>query len=606
MRGDLSIAWNPNPADGASGVELGTILSWSPGDYATGHYVYFGADDPANMTLATVPPQPQAPNDFDPGDLDISRTYYWQINEANAAGADVGRIWSFTTTDHFVVDDMDGYLPANPSGPEMWQIWADGMGDCAGTGNGTGANLSTDANGFGGSQGMRYDYDHDGMVFNPCTETSGPRSLYYSKATVAIASLSSGIGSNWSISGIKAFSLQFLGETTNTVEPMWIQLSDGTPGTKVFYGSYEGEDIADLNDGAWHEWFIDLADCGVNLANVVSISIGIGTEGTASPYTSSGTFFIDDLRLYGSRCMPDRAKPRADFDNSCDVGMGDLTQLFDDWALHTFDFIVTASSTDGLEAHYEFENNLLDSVGGHNATAVGTESYAAGTVGSYALSLDGTNHAVATGYKGILGTQDRTTSAWIKTNGSATATMMIVNWGTQTGQGGRWAMRINQPGQDGTAGGFRADFDGGNLVGTSDLRDGAWHHVAAVLESDGAPRSKNIAIYVDGRREAVTNSTGLDIAINTVSDNDVTIGAAYFSGDHQFTGQIDDLRIYGRALSSGEVAGLAGLTPGASLTETVRTQMSSVEDTDLVPDGAINFIDYAAIFSTWLDEVLWP
>jgi len=51
----------------------------------------------------------------------------------------------------------------------------------------------------------------------------------------------------------------------------------------------------------WTEWVIDLtifADQGVNLADVDSIAVGLGTKGNATGSGGSGTVFIDDVRLY--------------------------------------------------------------------------------------------------------------------------------------------------------------------------------------------------------------------------------------------------------------------------------------------------------------------
>jgi len=607
MRGNLALAWNPDPGDGAVDVDRNVVLSWSPGDGATAHTVYFGADDPANMVEVAGP---QVGTTYDPpGSLDLGTTYYWFVVES--PGGETGRTWKFTTAEYLVLDDMESYVIwSDPAGPHIFVAWRDGFGDCTtGNGNDTGSVLTENPSPvLGGIQSMKYEFDNDGTVYSPCTMGQVPGRHMYSRIEAQTATLPSGISSDWAGNGIKAISLNFYGTVGNPItESLWVQLkSPSGYGNKILYGTYDGEDIADMNEESWHEWFIDLADFGVDLENVVSISIGVGTEGSAVP-GGSGTLYFDDIRLYGSRCLPDRAKPRADFDNSCDVGFGDLRWLFDDWALSTYDFIVTTPSADNLEAHYEFEDNLLDTVGGHHADPCGMVSYAVGRLGAYALSLDGTNHAVATGYQGVLGTQNRTTSAWIKTAGSDAETMMIVNWGSQSGQGHRWAMRLNQPPQDGAGGAIRADIDGGNMVGTTDLRDGEWHHVAAVLQSDGMPRMKNIAIYADGRREALTNRTGRDIDIDTFSENDVTIGAAYWTTDFPFTGLIDDLRIYGRALSDGEIAALAQLAAvGTQLNQPLRPLLTSPEDTDLFPDGRINFVDYATLVDSWLEEGLWP
>jgi hypothetical protein len=84
-------ASNPNPANGATGVDLNADLSWTAGIGATSHDVYFGTSNPpafqGNQTGAT----------FEPGTLNYSTTYYWRIDEHNTGGTTLGTVWSFTT-----------------------------------------------------------------------------------------------------------------------------------------------------------------------------------------------------------------------------------------------------------------------------------------------------------------------------------------------------------------------------------------------------------------------------------------------------------------------------------------------------------------------------
>ncbi len=84
-------ATNPNPANGATGVSINADLSWSAGTDATSHDVYFGTTSPGTFQGN------QAGTTFDPGTLAYSTTYYWRIDEKNAAGTTTGVVWSFTT-----------------------------------------------------------------------------------------------------------------------------------------------------------------------------------------------------------------------------------------------------------------------------------------------------------------------------------------------------------------------------------------------------------------------------------------------------------------------------------------------------------------------------
>jgi hypothetical protein len=84
-------ASNPNPADGATNVDLNADLSWTAGSFAESHDVYFGTSSSPpfiqNQTAAT----------FDPGTMAPSTTYYWRIDEVNSWGTTTGTVWYFTT-----------------------------------------------------------------------------------------------------------------------------------------------------------------------------------------------------------------------------------------------------------------------------------------------------------------------------------------------------------------------------------------------------------------------------------------------------------------------------------------------------------------------------
>ncbi|MHC4394689.1 MAG: fibronectin type III domain-containing protein [Planctomycetota bacterium] len=87
-------AGNPNPANGTTGVSVGVNLSWTAGSDADSHNVYFGTDStPDGGELQGN----QTGTTFDPGTLANGTTYYWRIDEVNAAGTTTGVVWSFTT-----------------------------------------------------------------------------------------------------------------------------------------------------------------------------------------------------------------------------------------------------------------------------------------------------------------------------------------------------------------------------------------------------------------------------------------------------------------------------------------------------------------------------
>jgi len=99
------VASDPTPADGVVDVPRGVILSWAPGEFAQTHDVYFStAFEDVNAAERATPldvlvSQDQTATLYDPeGLLEFGQTYYWRIDEVNAAPDNTtfrGEVWSF-------------------------------------------------------------------------------------------------------------------------------------------------------------------------------------------------------------------------------------------------------------------------------------------------------------------------------------------------------------------------------------------------------------------------------------------------------------------------------------------------------------------------------
>jgi len=109
MRASLGfgLASEPSPANEATDVLRDAALSWTTGEFAVAHDVYFGTtfDDvnAADRTDATgiLVSQGQSDTSYTPASLlEFGQTYYWRIDEVNAAPDNTifkGNVWSFTT-----------------------------------------------------------------------------------------------------------------------------------------------------------------------------------------------------------------------------------------------------------------------------------------------------------------------------------------------------------------------------------------------------------------------------------------------------------------------------------------------------------------------------
>jgi len=194
---------------------------------------------------------------------------------------------------------------------------------------------------------------------------------------------------------------------------------------------------------------------------------------------------------------------------------------------------------------------------GRHGVLVDGPQWVDGVHGS-ALEFDAGQHVAVPGYEGILGSRPRTTCAWVNV---AKTSASIITWGP-AGSGTKWIMRTH----NGPAA-LRLECGQSYIYGTTDLVDGEWHHVAAVLEDDGSPDVEEIKLYVDG----VVDETGAanPRPVNTASGVECRIAYDLNNTGRIYQGLIDDVRIYDRALSADDIQALIQ-NPGGTVTQALR------------------------------------
>lgn len=566
FRTNLAWAWNPDPEDGDEDVSRQPTLTWTPGDFAqppTGlHYVYFG-DDPDALALGTTSAQPQSPNSYSPDPLDLSTTYYWLIGEANAEDMDVGRLWSFTTTDHISVDDMESYTNWTIPGDNIFEAWRDGAGNCSpGNGNGTGSFVNENAAPvLSGGQSMKFEYDNDGMVLNPCTKSQVPRTRY-SKAEAQIVNLPSVIGSDWNLARARALVIHFYGDPANVIEPvdpLWVELKDAVNSAKVVYGTYEGEDTQHLTEESWHEWMIDLADfTDVDVTNLVSIAIGLGQEDVATS-NGSGVLYFDDIRLYASRCIPQRAKPAADFDDNCSVNHIDVAALFEDWLVG--DLPETAWGGAWLST------DIGDTNPAGSFVELGSDSYS--------ITADGDD---------IWNQADAFHYAYQPLSGDGQLTVRVTDIsGPSTNEWRKAGVMIRET-----------------------LDDDSPHAFMTATAGGGGGLAFQWRSLAGDDSESSHTRTGITppVCLRIVRTGDTFRG--YILENGKWMRQGSPVTI---PMSEDVYIGMAvtSHSDGKLCTATFDRACSDVPlMADLYEDKRINFIDYAVLMTEWLDTVLWP
>jgi hypothetical protein len=221
----------------------------------------------------------------------------------------------------------------------------------------------------------------------------------------------------------------------------------------------------------------------------------------------------------------------------------------------------------------------IDSSGNNlHGELVNEPLWVAGIQGTALQFADG-SHVAVPGYEGILGTHARTSTAWINVTKTSAS---IITWGP-SGEGTKWVMRThNGPAT------LRLECGRGNTYGTTDLVDGEWHHVAAVLEDDGTPDVSEIKLYVDGKLDPIMEG-GTPRQMNTSSGGEFRIGYDLNNTGRTFDGMMDDVRIYDRALSADDIQALID-NPGGTVTQA------------LAPSPA----DGSTIDSTWVNLIWTP
>ena len=295
MRSDPLLAWAPSPSDGSTpNVNNATPLTWSAGDSASSHEVYFGTEEDAVKNADTsdttgIYRGSQNGTSYTPEGVEWGAgPFYWRIDENNTDGTVTkGRVWSFAVADFILVDDFEIY-DANDN--QIWYAWHDGLGygtlgvDPYFAGNGTGAAVGDETTAsyteetivHGGNQSMPISYDNNKQGY-----------AYYSEVVHTLTDQR-----DWTEKGVTKLSLWFHGASGNETERMFVALN----GSAVVY--YDDPAVTQMT--GWKEWIIDLqafAGQGVNLANVNTITIGFGTKNNPAA-GGAGKMYFDDIRLY--------------------------------------------------------------------------------------------------------------------------------------------------------------------------------------------------------------------------------------------------------------------------------------------------------------------
>ena len=278
-------------------------------------------------------------------------------------------------------------------------------------------------------------------------------------------------------------------------------------------------------DNTWHhvtvkreenaiKLYRDGVEDGVN-NNFFTSADNFNASTTATIGCRAGNYFfsgiIDDLRVYKSALSADNI-----------TTLAKRTRI-------------------NLEAHWKFDeqygSKAFDCSGNKHDGSIYGASTVTGEYGN-ALSFNGSSNYVSVPDSPGLrfGSNDFTISAWIKHGSAGSTHRGIYSKGSGYNSDGIEFYIASDTGK------LRVLNNNTSRNSTAIVSDNNWHHVAAVREGT------SLKIYVDGVAESFSGFFSGDLS----SNSNAAIGCR--NGYYFFSGIIDDLRVYKRALSSDELS----------------------------------------------------
>jgi len=466
------------------------------GREAARHEVYLSTEE-ASVREGTTPPATVS----DPCyacSLDLARTYYWRVDEVNEA--EVPSRWQGQvwsfSTQEYIVVDDFESYNAIEAGAEGSHLVYETWSD------GFGTTTNGSIIGYADRPPMETANVCDGKQSVPLFYDN--TAVANSEVTAAVADLPA--GTDWTRHGIRGLTLRFHGDPNNAAQQLYVKVNDA----KVVYDG----DSGNLRRKGWQMWYIDLAALGTNLGRVTSLTIGLERLGGQG---GQGMILLDAIRLYAY----DRQR-----------------------------ITPAAPGTAGLQAHYAFEGNTNDSTGNaRHGTPMGHPTFAEGPLGQ-ALKLRGLNDYVLIESSFVLPVYSA--ALWFRVEGgTGSQDLLSIHNSVGTSDMHGILLEVGSNGQLRFLHRFPFTAGGSNLYTTTAYNEGTWHHVAVVKSAD------TMALYVDGQQAgSAADATQFDQPLGCITLGVLTRNQLL----RYFSGSMDDVRIYDRALSPEEVAGLAQMT----------------------------------------------
>ncbi|MHC4498054.1 MAG: LamG-like jellyroll fold domain-containing protein [Planctomycetota bacterium] len=622
------VAHDPTPPDGDVNVPLGFgKLTWRPGLYADKHDVYFGTDEDAvaDACSSVLVSNNQDPNSYPPAAGSVSvnpgTTYYWRVDEVNDACDPClwpGQVWSFTTIPYILIEDFETYA----SSSELYAVWEDwhSLPEQGGETilEGSAALVHGDLQ----SMKFRYDQSYGEPVIRRTYSTP----------------------QDFSAGGLAALWMWIYGDANNAgtlATGMYIELgdddnSDGTVDdmAKIYYGdprTYSSSPYGDVNDlwrKTWYEWGVALEDFNddnnVNPDKIKTIAFGVNGG-------NSGQIYFDDMRLYVPRCITAYAlqfgnlvDPDPADGLPCLVDRFDLGAMSTDWMMSDIYVQSVAPGDANLLVEYLFEPNAAYDDLGNPWDSSGNAYHGSGindpNIHDGILTLYGSNSVEVGGdfntttgnpFRGVAkGGGDFSISMDIATKQPSIFFSSCPYAPDANDEDASYTSAYHAMGL------FIIQFEEDDPVINYDNwyiaasaapgnpMDGEWHHVVTTYDAD----TNDHVTYLDA---APGEAVSFDPNLIDPCDHKILIGTTqmvvypYEDGSVDMVGDIDNVRVYDKVLSHGEIVYLMG-TPAGNYFHGPVPSDAELHTSEPQGQQYVNFRDEAVLANNWLKSFLWP
>jgi hypothetical protein len=488
-------ARDPKPATGATNVDLDVTLSWRPGREAAAHYVCIGVEEDA-VRDSVSPCATAVAAGLSPAGLELGTTYYWKVSEVNTAASP--KIWLGDvwsfTTQAHITVDDMEDYADTPPG-RIFDAWVDGWG-------------TTD-----NASQVGYGQSDNGTFAETVIVHGGKQSMPFlygrNSAAVSEATRTFAPAQDWTAAGARTLVLWFCGKPSNSAGEMYVKIN----GIRVDYPG----DASTTSIGIWKQWNVDLTGIDADLTAVGTLTIGVAGPG-------AGILYFDDIRLY--KFAPAVVTP-------VDPGTAGLMARF--------------AMEDGQvqdSSGYGYAGTLYNVTFGDSLAGFGRAARFNGAAGYVDMGT-----TISSGL--LRNLTSCTFSVWVNYPSEANPYGRVFDFGIS--RSSSYAYLAAQGDTRAPRFGIRTETLTERTAWGPREATAGWHHIAVVI--DASTIAPTMTVYLDGESGTTVGSIApKDMGATTNN----WLGRSQYKNDPYLNADIDEFRIFNRALTPGEVRYLAG------------------------------------------------